>query len=365
MKLKKFSICIPARMITTEEVTMSKQENSYQVEENPESCGLWRTLKFIGKAAVFATVAAAIANAWLDYSSMPLGPRFEATYERYPSRFGDVAYAVKGQGSPLLLLHAPRIGASMAEWSAVIDALATRHTVYALDYLGWGNSDRTRGLCSAKEMMEEVQFFIEDIIGKPCTVIASGQSAPIAVNAAAQTPELFEKLVLVCPTAEATEIFEKVLWHGHWPPQLLIGIQKAAETLSTSSFLNTSISNVLTTKNVIISLARELFYDQKFVTPALINHMYTSAHQLGIRAEVFSHLSGKIDVPWENAWSQIEHPTLIIWGRQAPMEATDSATEWLAIKPDAELQMIDQAGLLPHVEQSGRFLEVVLNWLKA
>jgi pimeloyl-ACP methyl ester carboxylesterase len=213
--------------------------------------------------------------------------------------------------------------------------------------------------------MEEVQFFIEDIIGKPCTVIASGQSAPIAVNAAAQTPELFEKLVLVCPTAEATEIFEKVLWHGHWPPQLLIGIQKAAETLSTSSFLNTSISNVLTTKNVIISLARELFYDQKFVTPALINHMYTSAHQLGIRAEVFSHLSGKIDVPWENAWSQIEHPTLIIWGRQAPMEATDSATEWLAIKPDAELQMIDQAGLLPHVEQSGRFLEVVLNWLKA
>jgi pimeloyl-ACP methyl ester carboxylesterase len=47
------------------------------------------------------------------------------------------------------------------------------------------------------------------------------------------------------------------------------------------------------------------------------------------------------------------------------MEATDSATEWLAIKPDAELQMIDQAGLLPHVEQSGRFLEVVLNWLKA
>jgi pimeloyl-ACP methyl ester carboxylesterase len=344
---------------------MSKQEFSYQVEENQESCGLWRALKFIGKTAVFATAAAAIANAWLDYSSMPLGPRFEATYERYPSRFGDVAYAVKGQGSPILLLHAPRIGASMAEWSAVIDALATRHTVYALDYLGWGNSDRTRGLCSAKEMMEEVQFFIEDIIGESCTVIASGQSAAIAVNAAAQTPELFEKLILTCPTEEATEILEKVLWHGHWPPQLLFGIQKISETLSSSSFLNTTISNMLTTKNVIISMARELFYDQKFVTPALINHMYTSAHQPGIRAEVFSHLSGKIDVPWENAWSQIEHPTLLIWGRQAPMEATDSATEWLAIKPDAELQMIDQAGLLPHVEQSGRFLEIVTNWLKA
>lgn len=344
---------------------MSKQEKLSTFEENQESCGLWRGLKLAGKTIMFAAGAAAVANAWLEYNSLPLGPRFEATYERYPSRFGDVAYAVKGQGSPLLLLHAPRIGASMAEWSAVIDALATRHTVYALDYLGWGNSDRTRGICSANEMVEEVQFFIEDIIGEPCTVFASGQSAAIAVNAAAQTPELFQKLVLICPTEEATEVFEKVLWHGHWPPQLLIGIQKAAVTLSSSSFLNTSISNVLTTKNVIASLARELFYDQKFVTPALINHLYTSAHQPGVRAEIFSHLSGKLDIDWENAWSEIEHPSLIIWGRNAPLEATDSATEWLAIKPCAQLEMIDRAGLLPHMEQSGKFLGIVTKWLEA
>ena len=342
---------------------MSKQEFSDELE-NKESCGLWRALTFIGKTVLVAAGAAAAANAWLEYNSMPLGPRFEATYERYPSRYGDVAYAVKGQGSPLLLLHAPRIGASMAEWSKVVDALATRHTVYALDYLGWGNSDRTRGICSAKEMVEEVQFFIEDVIGASCTVFASGQSAPIAVNAAAQTPELFKKLVLICPTEEATEIFEKVLWHGHWPPQLLIGIHKAAETLSSSSFLNTSISNVLTTKNVIAALARELFYDQQFVTPALINYLYTSAHQPGVRAEVFSHLSGKLDIAWENAWNQIEHPVLLVWGRQAPLEATDSATEWLAIKPAAQMQTIDQAGLLPHWEQSERFLEIVTKWLE-
>ncbi|MEO6907817.1 MAG: alpha/beta hydrolase [Abditibacteriaceae bacterium] len=343
---------------------MPQEKISCKVKDDKECCGLWRTIKFIGKTAMFAAGVAAVANAWLEYNSMSLGPRFEATYERYPSRFGDIAYAVKGQGSPLLLLHAPRIGASMAEWSQVIDALATRHTVYALDYLGWGNSDRTRGICSAKEMVEEVQFFIEDIIGEPCTVLASGQSAPIVVNAAVQTPELFQKLVLICPTEEATEIVEKVLWHGHWPPQLLIGIKKAAETLASSSFLNTSISNVLTTRNVITSLGRELFYDQKFVTPALVNHLYTSAHQPGVRAEVLSHLSGKLDINWENAWSQIEHPALIIWGRNAPLEATDSATEWLAIKPSAELQMIDKAGLLPHWEQSGKFLEIVTKWLE-
>jgi len=99
------------------------------------------------------------------------------------------------------------------------------------------------------------------------------------------------------------------------------------------------------------------------VTPALINNLYTSAHQPGVRAEIFSHLSGKLDIAWEDAWSQIEHPSLIIWGRNAPLEATDSATEWLAIKPSAELEMIDQAGLLPHVEQSGKFLEIVTKWL--
>jgi pimeloyl-ACP methyl ester carboxylesterase len=342
---------------------MSKK---YEIsEENEQPGALWRGLKLIAKTAVFAAGAAAVANAWLEYNSMPLGPRFEATYERYPLRFGDVAYAVKGQGSPLLLLHAPRIGASMAEWRQVVDVLAERHTVYALDYLGWGNSDRTRGICSAREMVEEVQFFIEDVIGKPCTVIASGQSAPIAVNAAAQTPELFEKLILVCPTDEQGEVFEKVLWHGHWPPQLLVGIHKAAETMAGISFLNTTVSNVLTTRNVITAMARELFHDQKFVTPALVNHLYTSVHQPGIRAEVLSHMSGKLDIAWQTAWSKCEQPALIIWGRQAAPVGPDSATEWLALKPDAELQIIDHAGLLPHYEQSGLFLEIVKKWLGA
>lgn len=339
------------------------QQSSFDRDACGGSCSLWRGIKFIGKAAVFAAGAAAVANTWLEYNSMPLGPRFDAAYERYPSRFGDVAYAVKGQGSPLLLLHAPRIGASMAEWRQVIDGLAQHHTVYALDYLGWGNSDRTRGLCAASEMVEEVQFFVEDVIGEPCIVMASGQSGAIAVNAAAQSPELFEKLILICPTDEAGDIFEKVLWHGHWPPQLLIGIQKTAETIAALSFLNTTFSNVLTTRSVISGLARELFYDQQWVTPAFINHLYVAAHQPGLRAEVFSHLSGKLDLPWETAWGHCEQPALIIWGRHVSPGGPDSATQWLAMKPEAELEIIDHAKLLPHYEQSERVLEIVKKWI--
>lgn len=330
--------------------------------DSHESNALWRGLKFVGKTAVFAAGAAAVANAWLEYNSMPLGPRFEATFERYPSRFGDVAYAVKGQGKPLLLLHAPRIGASMAEWRQVFDALAQHHTVYALDYLGWGNSDRTRALRSAAEMLEEVQFFIEDVIGAPCTVAASGQSAAIAVNAAAQTPELIERLILVCPTTESEEVLEKVLLHGHWPPQLLVGIQKSAQGIASMPFVNTTISNALTTRSAMSSMARELFVDEKFATSAFIDNLYTSVHQPGSRAEVLSHLGGKLDIAWEEAWNNCAQPALLIWGREAN---ADAATGWLAQKPTAELAIIDNAKLLPHYEQSDKFLEIVQQWINA
>jgi len=339
---------------------MSKYCNAPNHDTSHQSGALWRGLKFIGKTAVFAAGAAAVANAWLEYNSMPLGPRFEATFERYPSRFGDVSYAVKGQGKPLLLLHAPRIGASMAEWRQVFDALAEHHTVYALDYLGWGNSDRTRALCSAAEMVEEIQFFVEDVIGEPCMVAASGQSTAIAVNAAAQTPELFERLILICPTTEADEVLEKVLWHGHWPPQLLGGIQKSAQAIASLPFLNTTFSNILTTRSVITAMARELFADEKFATSAFIDNLYISVHQPGTRAEVLSHLGGKLDIAWEEAWNRCEQPVLLIWGRQAN---ADAATGWLALKPCAELEIIDEAKLLPHYEQSAKFLETVQRWL--
>ena len=48
----------------------------------------------------------------------------------------------KGTGSPILLIHDALPGASGYEWSKIEDELAVDHTVYTVDLLGCGRSDK-------------------------------------------------------------------------------------------------------------------------------------------------------------------------------------------------------------------------------
>ena len=53
---------------------------------------------------------------------------------------GKMHYLSLGRGSPVLLLHS--MANSVWSWSKVLEPLAQRHTVYALDTMGQGDSDK-------------------------------------------------------------------------------------------------------------------------------------------------------------------------------------------------------------------------------
>ena len=50
----------------------------------------------------------------------------------------------KGEGTPLLLVHDLNCASSNYEWKYVVDDLSKRHTVYAIDLLGCGHSDKPK-----------------------------------------------------------------------------------------------------------------------------------------------------------------------------------------------------------------------------
>ena len=61
-------------------------------------------------------------------------------------------YEIHGEGgTPLVLLHGLEPGRSMAEWRGCLDLLADHHTVYALDWLGWGLSDAAHDGCGERD----------------------------------------------------------------------------------------------------------------------------------------------------------------------------------------------------------------------
>jgi pimeloyl-ACP methyl ester carboxylesterase len=317
------------------------------------SCCGWGWLKTAALLLGTAAAAAATANTLIALRTPPPDDRLGGLFERYPGRLGDIAYAVSGNGSPLLLLHALHPGASMAEWAENFDALAQHFTVYAPDFLGWCASDKPAARYDGDEYAEQIEFFIEDVIGGPCAVVASGQSAAYALRAAARRPDLFTNVVLICPPlADESD--------GH-----LYGPHRAFYELLKLPLIGQTLYNWLTARPKLQEFAaRHLFFDKNRVDGRLVTAHHIAAHQPGARHAPRSIWTGLANVNPLDDWSNLSCPGLLIWGRNALQPPVDTAPEWLALKPDAHLEVVDEAMLLPHAEHPARFNKIVTDWLK-
>jgi pimeloyl-ACP methyl ester carboxylesterase len=313
------------------------------------------TLKVTATGAAAVLGVLAVANQVIASRTSPLGFRVGGQFGRYPARFGDVAYTVAGSGPPILLLHGLDAGRSMAEWRAVFADLSTHHTVYAFDWLGWGLSDTTREGYNATDFAELVQNFIADIIGGPTTVIAAGQSGIFAILAA-RSGAAISRLVLVCPVPPAQDAPS-----GESRAEALIQRALSGSLLSTPVIGTSALNWARSRENLARTARNHGFFDKEIATREANLH-YVTAHQKGADFGQRCLLQGAFDCDWRSAWSEIEVPSLIIWGRNALREGYDSAPEWLALRPDADLNVVENAMLFPHIEQPTRFTELVSNW---
>ncbi|MBV9863875.1 MAG: alpha/beta hydrolase [Abitibacteriaceae bacterium] len=321
---------------------------------NGHGAGTWGALKTVAKITGVALGAMAATNAIISLRTPPLDNELGGTFNRYPTRHGDLAYTVSGTGSPVLLLHGLGAGNSMMEWEHNFRALAQQHTVYALDFIGWGLSDKPDEPCWAEEFIEQVQYFVEDIIAEPCAVIASSQSCAFAVEAARRAPKLIQKLILVCPAEQASAgkamAFE-------WPQEMIYRLLRWP--VVGAAFYNFIASR----QNIQRFACHQLYFDKSRVDESLVRRYHVAAHQNGSKYGLSWLLGGLLDIDWRESWSRLEIPALLVWGRNAMLNGLDTAPEWLALKPDARLSIIDEAMLLPHVEHPQQFNELVLKCL--
>ena len=296
--------------------------------------------------------AVALANALIAAHTPPVQSALPGDFGRFPVRYGDVAYAVAGDGPPLLLLHGIGAGNSMLEWEHNFSALRERHTVYALDFLGWGASDRPEHRYTAADCIEQICSFVENVIGEPCAVVASSDSCAYAVEAASRRPDLVSRLVLVCPSLAETGL----------SPVELRG--SAIERALRLPIIGTAVYNALTSRRAIRRFAEHhLYFNKARVDEALVTRYHVGAHQRGARSALASFLSAALRHDARPAWSRLSQPALLVWGRNALINPLDTAPEWLALKPDARLEVIERAMLLPHVERPQQWNEAVLSWL--
>jgi pimeloyl-ACP methyl ester carboxylesterase len=105
-----------------------------------------------------------------------------------------------GQGEPLVLLHGFNAGASSYEMRRQVALLAEDYQVFAPDWLGFGLSDRPKLTYTAQLYCELLDSFMRNVVRAPAHIIASSLAGAYVIHNAAQSPDLYQRLVLIAPT---------------------------------------------------------------------------------------------------------------------------------------------------------------------
>ena len=101
--------------------------------------------KKVKKLITFAALASGAMyafNKYIDYTANYRGLTLDEDENYYAWRNVTIFYKKKGNGSPLLLIHDLNPISSSYEWSHIIDKLSETYTVYAIDLLGCGKSEK-------------------------------------------------------------------------------------------------------------------------------------------------------------------------------------------------------------------------------
>src|SRR6476620_8265857 len=111
-----------------------------------------------------------------------------------------ISFPRRGSGPPILLVHGIHAAAWSYEWHDNVDYLARSNTVYTIDLLGFGRSDRPAIRYSGRLYISLISDFVDQVIGDPCVLIATSLSGAYAIVLGARDPQRFPAIGLIAPT---------------------------------------------------------------------------------------------------------------------------------------------------------------------
>lgn len=262
-----------------------------------------------------------------------------------------IAFTTRGSGPAVLLVHGIHAAAWSYEWRHTADYLARSHTVYTLDLLGFGRSDRPAIRYSARLYIALLSDFVAQVIGGPCTLIANSLSAAYAIILGARDPHRFPALALIQPTGltrlnDATGV-------GGDAGRLAID----APVVGTAAF------NALVSRRSLRNYLEEAYADNTLVTDDLVDVAYETAHQRGARHAPAAFIAGHLNIDVRRALRRLYQPALLFWGEEAQLSPVEEIRGFRTLKPDFDVHILSPAGDLPHDERPDEFNVILSTWL--
>ena len=111
-------------------------------------------------------------------------------------------YRRDGTGIPIVLLHSINAAASSYEMKPIFDHLAksTARPIYALDWIGFGRSDRPPVRYTRFVYERQLRRFLSEHVHQPADLIALSLASEYTAEIARSLPYLVHRLILISPT---------------------------------------------------------------------------------------------------------------------------------------------------------------------
>jgi pimeloyl-ACP methyl ester carboxylesterase len=257
-------------------------------------------------------------------------------------------YLRSGSGPALVLVHG-LLGYSFS-WRFALPILAESASVYAVDMLGTGFSDRPPNLnCCFGAHAQRLLGFLDRVGITSCDLLGTSHGGAVAMMMAAQAPERVRSLILVAPANP---------WSANgkrWAPFLSSAVMSWL-ILRLGPGLNTAHDLML----------RRLYGDRKRIRPGTLegysdplripggfeywlNVMTTWNKDLAELASVMPRIAGI--------------PALLLWGSKDTAVDPASAGPLSRKFEDCETKIFDGVGHQPYEEVPEEFAAVVLKFL--
>lgn len=240
-----------------------------------------------------------------------------------------IYYQKVGKGKDLILLHG--WGQDVSTFWPIIDGLKDNFSLWMIDLPGFGRSELPKKPFKVRDYAETIKDFIEVQKIKKPDLLGHSLGGRVAIKLASHYPNLIDRLVLedsagILPKENRLKQFT-----------YLIGA-KAVKYL---------LPNIFGVKD-------RLRY-------RVYSSLESDYLQAGEMKETLQHTIKEDLTP---DLKKIPQKTLVIWGEHDKTVTVSYGKKMYRLVPNAQLEVIDNAGHFPHLEDSKRFLHYVTDFLE-
>ena len=283
-----------------------------------------------------------------------LPPALDADVHEMAMMEGQARYYQRpGTGTPVVLLHSINAAGSSFEMKPIFDHLAatTRRPLYALDWLGFGLSDRPPVRYRPGLYQRQLRRFLSEQVGAPADLVALSLGCEYAAAVADVFPSLVRRQVFVMPTALAADD------EGSFVQRAVIGL------LSGLGLFQIAFRRLTQKQTLRAFYARQVFHEGYTVPDALVDYAHLTTQAAGASNAPRRFIEGVLFTreAARDRYRRLCAPTLFLVAQDAgsKVQSFERLTEVVAAGAEGLQVRRLGTGLLPQWETGSTFFEAL------